>query len=397
MRLKAALPSGRLSAPIARRLERGTLIFAAIALALAATAAFVDTRRFAFAWLTGVLWVVTVGVGALVFLLIQHVVGAGWSSAARRQAEWVAGILPIGAVLFVPVALLAPRIYAWMAPDPADELLHKKAAWLNAPFFFVRAAIYFAVWSLLSWRFRRTSRAQDSSAEPAAETMKMQRWSAPSILVTGITLTFAAFDWIMSLDAHWYSTIFGVYIFAGSFVSALALLALLSLLLEGLGVYGPISTVEHRHDLGKLLFGFTVFWAYIGFCQYFLIWYAGIPEETVFFLRRWTGSWKLVSLALCVGHFVVPFVLLLGRSGKRNRWVLAIAALVILKMHWVDLYWLTMPTLDRAGATLSWIDVVGTLAPFAVLAVWLARRAAREPAYPLRDPRLPEAVRLENF
>jgi hypothetical protein len=253
------------------------------------------------------------------------------------------------------------------------------------------------VWSFLAWRFARTSRAQDTSVEPAVETVKLQRWSAPAILLTGVTLTFASFDWIMSLDAHWYSTIFGVYIFAGAFVSALALLALLSLLLEWLGVYGPISTVEHRHDLGKLLFGFTVFWAYIGFCQYFLIWYAGIPEETVFFLRRWTGSWKLVSLALCVGHFVVPFVLLLSRTGKRNRWVLAVAAFVILKMHWVDLYWLTMPTLDPGGATLTSIDVVGGLAPFAVLTAWLARRAAREPAYPLRDPRLPEAVRLENF
>jgi hypothetical protein len=225
----------------------------------------------------------------------------------------------------------------------------------------------------------------------------MQRWSAPSILATGVTLTFAAFDWIMSLDAHWYSTIFGVYIFAGAFVSALALLALLTLLLESLGVYGPVSTVEHRHDLGKLLFGFTVFWAYIAFCQYFLIWYAGIPEETVFFLRRWTGSWKAVSLLLCFGHFAVPFVLLLSRHGKRSRWVLGLGALLLLKMHWVDLYWLIMPTLDHAGMHLTWIDVVGVLLPVAVLVAWLARRAAREPAYPVRDPRLPEAVRLENF
>jgi hypothetical protein len=392
------LPSGRLPPSLARGLERTSAILVAAAALVAVVAGTVDARRFAFSYLVGFVWATTIAIGGLILVLLQHLTHAGWSASARRQMEWLAGALPLLALAFAPLALLSPHVYEWMSPAAlADPMLAKKHAYLNAPAWLVRAAVYFAVWSSLAWSFARTSRAQDTSAHPEIETAKLQRRSAPSVIAVGLTLSFAAFDWLMSLDPRWYSTIFGVYVIAGSLVAGLATLALSSIALERRGVLGPVSTVEHRHDIGKLLFGFTVFWAYIAFCQYFLIWYAGLPEETIFFRHRWVGSWQTVSLLLVAGHFVVPFVLLLSRHGKRNLTVLATAATLLLAMHYVDMYWLVMPTLDPRGAHPSWIDLAGLAPPASLVLWWLARRAAREPAYCVRDPRLPEAIRLENL
>jgi hypothetical protein len=391
-------PNGRVPQSLARRWQRQAMALAGAGAAACVAALALEPRRFAFAWLTAFAWLATIAVGALAFILLQHVTRAGWSTAARRQMEWAAGALPLVALLFLPVAALAPLLYEWLSPEALhDPLLIKKHAFLNGPAFIVRSVVYFAAWSAVARLFTRTSRRQDDSRTPALQTARMQRWSPPAIIATGLTLSFAGFDWLMSLAPRWYSTIFGVYIIAGALVGSLALLAGMTIVLERRGVFGPVSTVEHRHDIGKLLFGFTVFWAYIAFCQYFLIWYAGIPEETIFFRARWVGSWRTVSLLLCGGHFVVPFVLLLSRHGKRSPLVLGAVALWMLAMHYVDLYWLVLPTLDSAGARPSWIDAAALLFTIGLLGTWLARKAAREPAWCLRDPRLVEAVRLENF
>jgi hypothetical protein len=398
MSLETLTASGRVPQPLARRWQRHAITIAGAGAAACGAAVALEPRRFAFAWLVSFAWLATIAVGALAFVLLQHVTRAGWSTAARRQMEWAAGALPLVALLFLPVAALAPLLYEWLSPEALhDPLLVKKHAFLNGPAFIVRTAVYFAAWSFLAFVFTRTSRRQDDSRTPALQTARMQRWSPPAIIATGLSLSFAGFDWLMSLAPRWYSTIFGVYIIAGALVASLALLAAMTIVLERRGVFGPVSTVEHRHDIGKLLFGFTVFWAYIAFCQYFLIWYAGIPEETIFFRARWVGSWRTVSLLLCFGHFVVPFVLLLSRHGKRSPLVLGAVAVWMLAMHYVDLYWLVLPTLDVAGARPSWIDAAALLFTVGLLATWLARKAAREPAWCLRDPRLVEAVRLENF
>jgi len=398
MKMKALPQGGRVAPALARRWRRTAETAAGAGASVCVVAIAVDPRRFGFAWLVAFAWLATIAVGALAFILIQHVTRAGWSTAARRQMEWTASALPLVALLFLPLAALAPLVYEWLSPEALhDPLLLKKRAFLNGPAFIARSVVYFAAWSGLARLFSRTSRRQDESRTPALETAQMQRWSPPAIIATGLTLSFAGFDWLMSLQPRWYSTIFGVYVIAGALVSSLALLACMTIVLERHGVLGAVSTVEHRHDIGKLLFGFTVFWAYIAFCQYFLIWYAGIPEETIFFRDRWVGSWRTVSLLLCCGHFLVPFVLLLSRHGKRSPLVLGAVAAWMLAMHYVDLYWLVLPTLDRQGARPSWIDGAALLFAASLLAIWLARKAAREPAYCVRDPRLVEAVRLENF
>jgi hypothetical protein len=372
-----------------------------LGLALAGFAYFSDHHRFAFSYLTGFVWLTTIGLGGLFFVILQHLTKAGWSVAARRHMEWISTVLPVCALLFIPVVLFSHDIYHhWMGEQAAtDELLRKKASWLNANFFYGRGVFYFVVWIFLVWWFGKTSLKQDETGDPKL-TSKMQMISAPATLVFALTLTFAAFDWLMSLDPHWYSTIYGVYVFAGSVTSSLSTLALITIALQRSGLLSKVSTIEHQHDIGKLLFGFTVFWAYIAFSQFILIWYANIPEETIFYLHRWEGNWRMISLLLLVGHFILPFLYLLPRTTKRNPIMLGAGAVLMLFMHYVDLYWLVMPTADAhaslAPSTLL-VDVGGLVLPIGVLVLVIAVRAAKGPLFPIKDPRLNETYKVENL
>ncbi len=367
--------------------------------AVASIAAYAtDAKHFAFSYLAGFAWLATIGLGALFFVIIQHLTRAGWSVMARRQAEWVSLVLPACVALFMPIALFAHDLYHhWMSSEAAhDELIHEKSAYLNMPFFFGRATLFLVAWTGLALYFWNSSRKQDETGDPKL-TLSMGAFSAPATLIFGLTLTFASFDWLMSLDPHWYSTIFGVYIFSGAVTSSLSVLALITIGLQKTGLLKGKLTVEHQHDIGKLLFGFTVFWAYIGFSQFILIWYANIPEETIFYRHRWEGAWQSVSLLLLFGHFIVPFLVLLSRTAKRNATVLGAAAVWMLVMHWVDMYWLVLPTFDTHGHGPSWIDIAGVLGPLGVGALVVAMVATKSPLYPTRDPRLPESIRLENL
>jgi len=288
-------------------------------------------------------------------------------------------------------------MYHWTHGETvaADVLLRGQEPYLNPTFFYIRAAIYFTVWSLLSWWFRSRSVAQDDNGDERM-TRRLQVSSGPSILLFALTVSFAAFDWIMSLDPHWYSTIFGIYYFSGCAVAIYSLLALLSAGLDRAHLLGHMVTVEHFHDLGKMMFAFVAFWAYIAFSQYFLIWYANIPEETLWFLHRWEGSWRQISVVLGVGHFVVPFFFLMPRAVKRSRRAVVPAAVWVLAMHYLDLYWLVMPSLHHHGAHFSPLDLttlVGVGSVFVAGMGWFMRRDA---LVPLRDPRLAESISFEN-
>ena len=392
----APVDTARLSPEQGKRVMTIGIALAVVGLAGSGAAFAADAHRFAYAWLTGFIFAITISVGALLFVAINHLTRSGWVVASRRHMEWIAGAIPLLALLFIPIALMAPKLYEWMGEAAQhDMIIAGKAAYLNPKFFFGRAIFFLALWSGLSFFYRSLSRKQDESGDPSL-TMTLQKWSAPTVLLTGLTLSFAGFDWLMSLDARWYSTIFGVYVFAGATTSSYALLALLTISLQRRGLLQRVSTVEHRHIIGKLLFGFIVFWAYIGFSQFFLIWYANIPEETIFFLHRWEGGWSTWSMLLLFGHFVVPFIILLPRTTKRSYLGLGVGATIMLFMHWVDIYWLVMPNVEGHQFAFSWIDIAGAAGPIGVLCAWVASRLAREPLYPLKDPRLPETVRVDN-
>jgi hypothetical protein len=216
------------------------------------------------------------------------------------------------------------------------------------------------------------------------------------MILFALTITFAAFDWLMSLDAHWYSTIFGVYVFAGAVVGLLAFITIVAVNFHRNDILKDEITFEHYHDLGKLLFAFIVFWGYMAFSQYFLIWYSNIPEETLWFLHRWEGSWKVVTLLIVFGHFVVPFFILFPRFTKRNKFVLFMMAFWILMMHWVDLYWIAMPSLHHHGVHISWMDFT-TMIGIGGIFIWLMwRKLSANPLLPVNDPRLEKSFKFIN-
>ena len=353
-------------------------------------------RRFFFAYLVGFAFVLSLSLGALFFVMLQHLTRSGWSVVLRRIAELMAAGLIGLAALAVPVLLGAGRLYSWAQPAHAtDALLAWKRPYLNVPLFAVRMAGYFAVWGILAWYFLRRSTQQDRTGEPSL-TVRMERVSGPGMLLFGLTVTFAAFDLIMSLDAHWFSTIFGVYFFAGSAASFFAALTLAAMGLQRAGRLVREITVEHYHDLGKLLFAFVFFWAYIAFSQYMLIWYSNIPEETAWYLARQTGPWRHVAAALILGHFALPFAGLLSARCKRRRAHLAFWAAWVLVIHWLDLYWLIMPVVSpgRLGLGLAQVaTLVGMTGLWLAGIAWWARGV---PLLPERDPRLPESLAFEN-
>lgn len=277
-----------------------------------------------------------------------------------------------------------------------------KLPYLNRPFFLVRAVIYFAIWAWLALRLFRLSTLQDSTRDPKM-TVAAQRFAPGATFLFGLSLTFAAFDWLMSLDPMWYSTIFGVWVFAGSVVAIHAVLILVTLAFRRQGLIGEAVNVEHYHDLGKLLFGFTVFWAYISFSQFFLIWYAGIPEETRFYHLRWgEGPWRAVGYGIVFLHFVVPFALLLSRNTKRKLPVLGFAAALLLVMHLVEVYWAVMPNfrplvLSTDHLEVHWLDVACLLGVGGVYLALVFWQMTRHPLIPVGDPRLERSLRFENF
>lgn len=384
-------------------------------------------------YLVGYMGVLGIALCALFFTMIQHITRAGWSVSVRRLAENMAGTLPFMLLLFIPVILSVSHIFGhwwgvWNLEEGAegyDAIISGKSGYLNPTFFFIRVAIYFAVWIGLATFFRKNSMKQDESGDPAIS-MKLSRVAAPGLLLFALSITFAAFDWIMSIDPHWFSTIFGVTYFAGGFMSFLAFTILLSKWLNKKGYYKEAINTEHYHDLGKLMFSFMVFWTYTNFSQYMLIWYANLPEETHWFDHRSEHGWGTIGTVLIIGHFLFPFVFLLSRNVKRHKLGLPIGAVLMLLVHCLDMQFLILPSgmhghsHEGAGGdggavaalaegghegngfadylhTISWADYgcfIGLLMVFAGLTIMNIRRTN---LIPLRDPRLSESINFQNF
>jgi hypothetical protein len=343
------------------------------------------------------LFFLSLALGALFFVLIQYAAQGGWGVVLRRIGETVFAMIPLMAVLFVPVLFGLHDLFEWTHHEAveSDALLQWKSPYLNLPFFVIRAGLFFVIWSVIALVYYRGSRSQDTTGDPAVSA-RLRKFAGPCIIVLALTQSFAAIDWIMSLTPHWYSTMFGVYFFAGSFVGFIALLSLSAVAMRGSGLLDAVISVEHLQDVGKLLFAFTAFWAYIAFSQFFLVWYANLPEETIWFKARMEGSWQSVSMLLMVGHFGIPFFYLMGREVKRKGSTLALGALWLLAMHFIDIYWQVMPTLHPEGFSPSALDLTAFLAvggSFVAGVGWLMRRQA---LVPLRDPRLAESLAFEN-
>lgn len=349
------------------------------------------------AYLTNYMFVLSLALGGLFFVLVQYLSRAGWSVTVRRLAEVMGwSILPLA-----PLALIIVwgmhDLYEWTHADvvATDTLLQGKEPWLNTNFFVLRLVIYFAVWAGFGWLYLRRSVAQDESRDPKI-TQRLERLAPAATILFALTVTYASFDLLMSLTPHWYSTIYGVYYFAGCFLGFFAFTILLSNGLQRAGKLTSAITAEHYHDLGKFMFAFVVFWAYIAFSQYMLIWYAHIPEETVWYEVRQNGTWLWLSVLLLFGHFFLPFFGLMSRYQKRRRSTLVLGAVWLLAMHWFDVFYLAVPGSRVGRAPVQLVDLtcfVGLLGIFLAVVTW---RLGRAKLVPVGDPRLAESLGFEN-
>jgi hypothetical protein len=338
-----------------------------------------------------------VPLGALFFTMLHHLVGAKWSVVVRRLSENIATVFPVLAILFIPLLFGIHHLFEWSHAEvvSADPILAGKTPYLNTPFFIIRAVVYFAAWWLLGTMLYKVSLRQDAGHSQAI-TDRMKRISAPGIFLFAFTLSGAAFDWLMSLDPHWYSTIFAVNYFGSSFVAGIAVLIIMVLALGRSGVLATSITVEHLQDLAKLLFAFIIFWGYTAFSQYMLIWYGNIPEETEWFLARWQGGWKTVSLVIVYCHFVIPFLAMLFRATKRSRFWMAFFACWMMAAHWINMYWLIYPALYKDGPRFSWMDLGTFLAIGGISAWYVWRQVVARPLVPVNDPKLDASLSHVN-
>jgi hypothetical protein len=369
---------------------------AAIGLLLSIIGAIIWPEQFAYSWLFAFAFFFTLCAGCFFWTMVHHAVDAEWSVVVRRQLENIASLLPVMAVFFIPIILFRHHLYEWLTiPYGENHLLDTKRAYLNLPFFLTRAAIIFGWFIFGSWFFRKTSIRQDANGDPR-HTLTMRKVAIGGIFAFGLSLTFGAVDWFMSLNWVWFSTMWGVYIFAGAAGSSMSLLVLVITWLRNNGYLRDIVTIEHYHFMGKWMLAFTVFWAYIGFSQYMLIWYSNIPEETEYFILRNIESWNWMNLLLVIGRFFVPFALLLPRATKKQPRRLCMLAGWILFMQLVDMYVVVMPELHRTGVRPSILDLVTVIAIGATLVFLYLRVVGKASLFPVRDPRLMESLRIVN-
>jgi hypothetical protein len=348
-------------------------------------------------YLTAVAYFLALALGTLFFVMVQHLARAGWSTTVRRLAETVAGNLMWMPLFMLPLAFGLHELFPWLNPEMRahDLLLQKKSTYLNISFFTVRQIFYLAVWWVLSWYFLRTSTKQDTSGDSSL-TPIMGKVAAGGLALFALTETFWAFDWIMSLEPHWFSTMFGVYYFAGAIVGQYCVLILFTTIVRKASGRKDVYNMEHYHDMGKLLFGHNVFWTYIGFSQFFLIYYANIPEETIFFLHRAEGSWKVISLMLPWCHFAIPFLYLMSWHVKRNVYAVCVGAAWLLTMCYIDIYWLIQPNFHHHGAHFGLSDVSSILMVGGFFVFLIINRFKTYNFIPAGDPRLKECLTYDN-
>jgi hypothetical protein len=387
----------RPTAELGRLSGRATAIGVA-GLVLSAAGYFAAPEHFWESYLIAYIFWIGITVGSLAVLMVQHLSGGAWTMISRRLLEASTRTLPLMALLFLPIWFNLARLYPWVNPSPDDasmqEVLHLKGAYLNAPFFGVRALLYFAIWGGLAFFLNRWSKEQDE--QPALPTGPKDRrsrlLSGPGLVLYVASVTFMSVDWIMSLDPHWFSTIFGVLTLGGQGLSTMAFVILMMALLVRFQPMSQVADAEKFHDHGKLMFAFVMLWAYFSVSQLLIIWSANLPEEIPFYLERLHGAWYPISVTLLLGQFALPFLLLLSQSFKRNPNVVKWIALFILVMRIVDITWTIGPVFRHEGSSLSWVDFAAVLGMGGLWVVFFFRNLAGRSLLPARDPYFKEAI-----
>jgi hypothetical protein len=379
--------------PSLRQYQQRLLIAGAIGGVISLVGWWINPRQFFQSYLMAYMFVLGITLGCLALGMVHQLSGGAWGVVIRRPIGAASRVLPVLTVLFLPIVFGMHDLYEWTHAEvvTGDKVLQHKQLYLNTPFFLIRAAVYFLVWNTLSFFLNAWSLEQDRTGDPLIA-RRMQVLSAVGLLGYGATVTFASFDWLMSLEPHWFSTIYGVLIMGGQGLSAMAFLIIAAGWLSRRPPLQSIIVPAHFHDLGNLMLAFVMLWAYFSFSQYLIIWSGNLPEEIAWYLHRLQTGWRLVALMLVVFHFVVPFALLLSRAVKRHGQTIVKVAFGILAARLVDLYWLIAPEFHRDGISVSWLDIV---VPASLGAIWLGCfvwQLRGRALLPVHDPEFDEAL-----
>ena len=375
------------------RLQRGALIAGVLGLALSGAGALISPVQFFRSYLVAYLFWFGIALGCMSILMIHHITGGAWGAVIRRLLESGTRTLPLLAFLFLPVILGMRELYTWARPDVVahDLLLQHQALYLNVPFFLIRAVFYFAVWLTLSGFLNRWSLQQDHSLD-AGPGRWLEQLSRGGLVLVGLTMTFASIDWVMSLEPHWSSTIYGIIFLGGQVLAAMAFIIPLAALLADGGPLTGVISAEQFQDLGKLLLAFVMLWAYFAFSQFLITWSGNLTEEIPWYLARFRGGWGWVGLAVLVLQFVVPFALLLSRTANRNPRILFTAAALLVAVRFADICWLVLPAFSPQHFAIHWMDI---FVPAGLGGLWIAVFASQIPKRPLLptgDPEFAEAM-----
>ena len=382
--LKKELPAN------VRQLGWGLLL---VGIATTALGYALDPRRMAFENVVGYLFLTSVAVGSVFLVALEYIAGAVWSTPMRRVNEFLGALVLLLPLVALPLFFHLHDLFHWMHEEAvaADKVLAGKSPYLNANFFLIRFAVIFVLWSLFYVLFTRNSTRQDTTKDPRLTTTNI-RLAAIFLPVFAISLTLTAVDWAMSLEPHWSSTIFGVYYFAGTVLASISAATYVIVRFHENG-YFPKLQRDSFYSLGALLFAFINFWAYIAFSQFLLIWYANLPEETIWFMARWKNGWEVVSVLLIVVHFVVPYVALLTQDSKMDLKRLKFMAIWILFAHLLDLYWLVMPSYSQK-VSLSWTDLAFPVLLVGLAIVVLGYKMKHNTLIPIGDPKLERGLKF---
>ena len=385
------------------RLERGfgraswaMLAGGALLLAASVAGAFFSPDDFFRSYLIGYLFWIGLTLGSMAFLMVQYLTGGAWGIVTRRTLEAATRTLPLMAVLFIPIGFGLSNLYEWAQPALVqhNETLQHRSGYLNTPFFLARAAIYLMLWMLIAFFLNRWSADQDKN--PGDQERRLAKLSAPGLILYMFSITFASVDWAESLMVKWSSSMWGFLFIAAEGLTALSFLILIMTLLSRREPMSRVLKPDHFHDLGKMLFANLMLWAYFAFCQYLIVWSENLPSEIGYYLPRTKTSWGWLAVALIVVQFLIPALLLLNRSLKRNAYLLSGVVIIILVMRYMDLIWIVLPDYYKDGFRIQWMDV---LTPLGIGGVWLfvfLRQLPRFPLLPLNAPELEEALAHES-
>jgi hypothetical protein len=359
--------------------------------------ALFNPTQFVRSYLLAYLFWISLTLGCLAIIMLQHLIRGVWGALILRLLEAGARTLPLMAGAFVPLLVGLGTLYVWMQPEvvASDALLQHKRGYLNMPFFLFRTMLYFAIWWALAFALTKWSRQLEQENDRAAELILQRRLrllSGPGLGMYALTVTFAAIDWMMSLEPHWYSTIYGVLFMVGQLLVTFAFAILVVTRLAKRAPFAGVVLPSHVHDLGNLLLAFVMLWAYVGFSQFVIIWSGNLAEEVSWYLHRTQGGWEVIAVLLLAVHFALPFVFLLSRVTKRRLPILSVLAGLLIVMHWLDLFWLVVPAFHPAKLRLHWMDI---LASIGLGGVWLAVYIDQLRGHTLlatKDPRLQQVT-----